>query len=512
MNIHHPSRTSARLLRYRTIVALAAAALALSAATLPSQTVSQDYARYASMLSQERADQARREQQSLSDESSRSARSAPSNGSSSGSSSYGSPASSRASTDGRSEIAGLLGNTLNNMVERHNAAEAARQQRDATAKARFDEQTRANQKASDDFIAAWEKAHPLIQRNLEKASQGDLGAMGDAGLQYAHGIGVPRNKERGIDLLSNAALHGNAAAASFLAYAYQDGDSGFVAVDTVKSHEWAMAGAKLGDADAMSRACVQFMDGAGTKRDYPEAERMCNLAIAKGDATAASNLGYMYSAKLPGISPDRAKSEAYFLKSIELGEKTSVDHLASVYNGSDGLPPDYEKRVALLKPWAEHGDPVAEVEVGIAYYLGKGVTKNDTVAASWLLRSANAGSARARYELASLMEDGEGVPKDSVESLKLKRQAAVEGWPPALFEMGILTINGNGVQQDEIEGERLLRLAADGGESHAPCELGRMYAQGIGGVEKDVNEARRWFRMGTARGNTTCTDEMRKLK
>ncbi|CAN5912626.1 hypothetical protein BH11GEM2_BH11GEM2_14460 [soil metagenome] len=505
--------TARQCLAFRSLptVALASLGLVMSAGVLAAQTVSQDYARYASMLSQERSDQAHREQQSLGDESSRNARSAPSSSSSS-SSSYGSlGSSSRASTDGRSEIVGLLGNTLNNMVDRHNAAEAARNQRDDAAKARFEEQTRANQKASDDFIEAWEKAHPLIQRNLEKASQGDLTAMADAGIQYAHGIGVPRNKERGLDLLSNAASHGNMDAAGVLAYAYQDGDTGFVAMDKVKSREWTMVGVKLGEADAMRHACMQSMDGTGTKRDYVEAERLCNLGIAKGDGNSANTLGYMYSAKLPGLPPDRAKSETYLLKGIKLGKKAAMEILANVYNGADGLPPDHEKRVALLKPWAENGDPVAEVEVGIAYYLGKGVAKNDSLAVSWLRRSVTAGSARGRYELASLVEEGEGTPKDPAEALTLKRRAAVEGWPPALFEMGILTINGNGVQQDQIEGERLLRIAAERGESHAPCELGRMYARGIGGVEKDVDEARRWFRMGTARGNTKCTDEMRKL-
>ena len=485
-------------------------AFALFAGPLAAQTVSQDYARYAAMLNQERADQARRDQQSLVDASARSARTTSAGSYSPGSTS--SSSSSSASTSGKAEIVGLLGNTLNNMVERHNAAEAARQERNAAAQARFEEQTRANQKASDDFIEAWEKAHPLIQRNLEKAAQGDMTAMADAGIQYAHGIGVPRNKERGLDLLSTAALHGSIAAAGLLAYAYQDGDSGFVAMDKVKSREWTMVGVKLGEVESMSRACVQSMDGVGTKRDLVEAERLCTLGIAKGDGTSANNLGYMYSANLPGLPANRVKSEAYFLQAISLGQKVALDNLANVYNGSDRLPPDYAKRFALLKPWAERGDAVAAVEVGIAYYLGKGVAKNDTLAASWLLRSANAGSARGRYELALLVEDGEGVPKDTVEALKLKRRAAVEGWPPALFDMGILTMNGDGVQQDQIEGERLLRLAAEGGETHAPCELGLMYAKGYGGVEKDLNEARRWLRMGSARGNKKCDDAMRKLQ
>ena len=505
-----PPHASKQTTRLTVTVALAIAALATVAAPVAAQTVSQDYARYSAMLTQERADQAHREQQSLSDESSRSARSAPSNGPTYSSST--SRSSSTGSTDGRSEVVGLIGNTLNNLVERHNAAEAARQQRDAAAKERFDAQTAASQKSSDDFIEAWERAHPLIQRNLEKAANGDLEAMGDAGVQYARGIGVPRNRERGLDLLTNAALHGNVDAAGLLAFAYADGDSGFVPIDKVKSHEWRMVGVKLGEVSAMSHACLEFMEGTGTPRNYPEADRVCGLAVAKGDATSANNLGYMYSAKLPGLPVDRAKSEANFLKAIELGDKGAIDYLANIYQGADGLPPDQPKRAALLKTWAEKGDALSEVELGIAYYLAKGVPKNDSLAAAWLKKSSTDGSARGTYEYALLLEDGRGVPKDSAQSLKLKRQAAVQGWPPALFEMAIATLNGDGVQLDEIEGERLMRLAAEKGESHAACELGRMYAEALGGVEKDLNEARKWFRAGTALGNPKCAIEMKKLQ
>lgn len=501
-----PPQASKQTSRLTLTVALATMSLAIATASLAAQTVSQDYARYSAMLSQERADQAHREQQSLSDESSRSARSVPSNGSSYSSSS------STGSTDGRAEVVGLLANTLNSIVDRHNAAEAARQQQNEAARARFEAQTAANRKASDDFIEAWEKAHPLIQRNLEKAAQGDLQAMADAGIQYARGIGVPRNKERGLDLLSNAALHGNVDAAGLLAFAYADGDSGFVPIDKVKSHEWRMVGVKLGEVSAMSHACLEFIEGTGTPRNYPEAERVCGLAVAKGDATSANNLGYMYSAKLPGLPVDRTKSEANLLKAIELGGRGAIDFLANIYQGADGLPPDQPKRAALLQTWAEKGDALSEVELGIAYYLAKGVPKSDSLAASWLKKSAAAGSARGTYEYALLLEDGRGVPKDSAQSLKLKRQAAVQGWPPALFEMAIYTLNGEGVQLDEIEGERLMRLAAEKGESHAACELGRMYAEALGGVEKDLNEARKWFRAGTALGNPQCAIEMKKLK
>lgn len=481
--------------------------LLLAAPAVTAQTVSQDYARYASMLTQERADQAHREQQSLYDQSASGARSASS---SSSSSSRGS-ASSGGSTSGSAEVVGLLGNTLNNIVDRHNANEARRQAENDAARARADAQWKATQKASDDFIEAWEKAHPLIQRNLEKAAKGDVTAMGEAGIQYARGIGVKQNKERGLDLLSNAALHGNATAAEVLSVYYANGEPGFVDKDPAKSHEWTIVAAKLGNLSSIVAGCVDFLDGTGTPRNYPEGERLCNEAVARGDANGALNLGYLYSTDSPGLAKDRAKAAMYLEKAIALGSKDALDHLSNVYRGGDGLPADYAARFKLIKPFADKGDVVSEVEVGISYYLGQGVAKSDTLAVQWLTKAADAGSARGMHELSLLVLEGEGTRTDTVRANKLTRQSAVQGWGPALYSMGIRNMNGDdGVQQDQIEGERLLVLAANAGDIKAPCTLGQIYANGYG-VDVDIPAARRWYKLGTERGDKSCAANMKKL-
>ena len=473
---------------------------------LRAQTVSQDYARYAAMLSQEKADQAAREQRSMSADASQVNRTS----SSGASSSSGGSRSSSSSGGGGSESIGLIANTLNSMMDRHNAAVARRQAADDVARERAAEQNRARIQASDDFMEAWAKAHPLIQRNLEMAAAGDAKAMAEAGIQYVKGIGVPKNPARGLELLTGAATHGYALAARLLAMYYADGEPGFVAQDKVKSHEWTMAGAKLGDAGALTSACLEFMDGTGTTRNFAEADRTCTAAIEKGDATAANNLAYMYSGQVKGVPADRQKSIALYRKAIALGSVESIDNVINVLGGADGLPPDLPARIAFTKEYAEKGDLVSQIEMGIALYLGNGMEKNDSAAVHWLELAANRGSARAMAELASLVFDGEGTARDSVRGTKLLRQAAVQGWPPALRSMGIHMMNGDGVQQDQIEGDRLLRLATTLGDAQAPCTLGVISKLGIG-VDKDLAEARRWFQLSIDRGNTECAEQLKKL-
>ncbi|MEO9111327.1 MAG: hypothetical protein ABI387_01615, partial [Lacunisphaera sp.] len=78
------------------------------------QSVSQDYARYAGMLTQERANTAARERQNMYDESTRNSRSGGNGGSSSGTS-YSSNGSST-----KAELVGLIGQSLNNFQARRN--------------------------------------------------------------------------------------------------------------------------------------------------------------------------------------------------------------------------------------------------------------------------------------------------------------------------------------------------------------------------------------------------------
>ena len=396
----------------------------------------------------------------------------------------------------------MLAGTMDNMMDRHNASAAARQQRNNDARAAYEQRTQQLQKASDDFLNAYDKAHPLIEQNLAKGAKGDATALGAAGFQYLEGIGVKQNRERGLSLMADAGNKGDAISMHILGVMYYNGSHG-VPVDHAKAYPWFVKDAATGDVDALRTACDMAVHGDGTPVNAIDGERFCTAALAKGNASAADNLGFLYSGDVAAVKVDRVKAATYFRKAIDLGMPVSLTNMLYMYRGGDGQPADNAAIVALLEPLAAKGDPTGEIEMGLQYYKGAGVPKDQAKCAALFQKAADQGSPRAMEELASMTEHGEGGPKDVAKALTLRRQAAVRGWGPALYNIGMMTMNGEQVQQDQIEGIKLLRLASDNGDVNAPGVLAQIYTEGYG-VDKNPLEARKWLLLGAERGDKEC--------
>jgi len=487
------------------LIGLAACASAV-VCVLPAdaQTISQDYARYAGMLNAERtrtADIDRSDQSRLNN----------SSGSSSGSSSSGSSSGGSSGGSSAGNSIGMLSGTLGSMMDRHNASVANRQARDTAARAAMADRERASKNASDEFIEAYERAHPQIQRNLEAAAKGDLVALRAAGLQYLDGRGVARNPQKGLSLLTDAANRNDHDAQLVLARLFSDGETGITQPEPIQAHHWNLALAESGDADHMTHACGEFTHGKGTPVDFAAAEKWCTAAMNKGDATAANNLGVLYTGSEPGMKPDLVKARVFFEKSVALHSDKGRENLENLYAGLLGNEPDYKAALGLYQEGAARNDSTDECNLAILYVTGTAVPKDIPRGIELLKKAIKDGSVRASSQLGAMYLYGSGVPEDKPLGLKLMRQAAVQGSPEALFRMGIRTMNGDdGIQPDQIEGERLLHLAADNGDRDAPQVLGQIYLHGYG-VDKDPAAARKWFQMGLERGDAECADELKKM-
>lgn len=466
------------------------------------QTITQDYARYASMLNQERASTARREQQNMYDESARANRYASNGGSAAGGGSSG-------GGGADSGVVGMLSGTMSNMMDRHNQRAAARDAEDRKAVDAYNERNRVLKETTYKI-----KEIPLIELNLEKAAKGDIKAMGAAGYQYATGKGVTQNRERGISMVQDAANRGDITAMSILSYWYRTKNEANAQLDLAKSHEWAVKAATAGDIDSMTVTGIDLLNGTGVAANPAEAQRWLTLAAGKNDGIANLTLGNLYSGKFMAMpsetgKTDLKKAEAYYRKAIASGVKDGVDKLAELYEGGDGTEPDWPRAFAERKPLADAGDPVSETYIGLYYERGYGVPKDMKLAAEWFTKAAKHGSARGNYEIGRLYFDGEGVPEDNAIAVKYTRQAAVQGFPNALHMMGLITFNGkHGVAKDNIEAERLIRLAAEKGNVRAAHDMGVIYEQGSG-VEKDRAESRMWFKACADGGDERCVKKMK---
>ena len=76
---------------------------------------------------------------------------------------------------------------------------------------------------------------------------------------------------------------------------------------------------------------------------------------------------------------------------------------------SQGQAKEWEKEpVAVLQQGAGEGDVDAQYCLGIRYFEGQGVARDDKQAVEWLTRAAEQGNFDARYFLALVYFDGEG--------------------------------------------------------------------------------------------------------
>ncbi len=88
---------------------------------------------------------------------------------------------------------------------------------------------------------------------------------------------------------------------------------------------------------------------------------------------------------------------------------------------------DYKTAFKELKPVAEQGDSLAQFNLGLMYYNGRGVTKDHTEAIKWYKKAAKQGRAEAQFNLGLRYIEGQGVPRDYVKAYMWQDIAAAQG-------------------------------------------------------------------------------------
>ena len=79
------------------------------------------------------------------------------------------------------------------------------------------------------------------------------------------------------------------------------------------------------------------------------------------------------------------------------------------------------------------------------------------------------------------------------------------------FGVGYAYANGLGVEKDENEAAKWYRKAADQGHTAAQNNLGVLYLNGKGGLPKDEAEAARWYRKAADQGLSTAQNNLGTL-
>lgn len=153
---------------------------------------------------------------------------------------------------------------------------------------------------------------------------------------------------------------------------------------------------------------------------------------------------------------------------------------------SSGVP------ITELRAKADQNDPSAQFQLGVALDLGRGVSKNQSEAASWYRKAAEQGYADAQNSLGSMYQYGEGVPQDYSLSVYWYQKAVDKDNGEAYTSLGYMYDMGLGVIQDRQKAVKLYQRGAEKGSLNGMLNLGVSYWEGIG-IEKDLVQAYKWL-------------------
>jgi localization factor PodJL len=146
------------------------------------------------------------------------------------------------------------------------------------------------------------------------------------------------------------------------------------------------------------------------------------------------------------------------------------------------------------------GNPRAQLQIGLTYLQGHGVTEDDARAAHWLEASAMSGNAVAQYWLATLFEHGKGETANPNQAMRWYEAAALQGNLKAMYKLAVSYAEGWGTPQNYGEAARWFSRAAQFGFINAQYNLGVLYERGFG-VPQSLADAYKWYGVAAAQGD-----------
>src|ERR1035437_9006343 len=77
---------------------------------------------------------------------------------------------------------------------------------------------------------------------------------------------------------------------------------------------------------------------------------------------------------------------------------------------------DFAIAERLFRPLAEHGNAIAQYNLGVLCYNGQGTLQSYTEALTWFRQAADQGSVQAQINLGAMYANGQGAPQDYIQA------------------------------------------------------------------------------------------------
>ena len=359
-----------------------------------------------------------------------------------------------------------------------------------------------------------------VESYREAAERGDAKAQYKLGRCYAKGLGVDKNWVEAVKWYRMAAEQGDAKAQYKLGRCYALG-VGVDKYDMVEAAKWYRMAAEQGDANAQYALGRSYYKGTGVSMNIEESERWfiraekrLRVQAEQGDEDAQRNLGECYE-EGEGVSKDMAESEKWYRMAAEQG-----DAHAQLWLGL------YLRRGTLGSQARALGERVRRQrarEEWARRHFGRSprvVYNNNTYnpeAVKWLRAAKEksedfgvVGSLNLMLINVNEKLETEGPPHEDPEEEESPHECPEKGTPWWLYVILIFVvwcIVGVIVQ---IIALKVCRRAAEHGYARAQFNLGVRYENGLG-VNKDVEEAVKWYRKAAEQGYAPAQEKLKEL-
>ena len=278
-----------------------------------------------------------------------------------------------------------------------------------------------------------------------------------------------------------ASQSGDAYSQTVMGWLHETGTFG-MKKDIAEAAKWYGIAAEQGFADAQYHYALCLANGWGVKKNPQEAVRLGAAAIRayKADPKWSDS-----------ITPGWKLRHLYGLSAYELRKRT----------GDKNVAMELEKGMSVAfrdgnirRAHAERGDAFAQY----LYVCENTMQTNIVEMMKWYRSAAAQGFvgeqiAEVQYLFGRFHASAEGG-SNYTEAVKCYTKAAEHGIHEAQVELAIAYDKGLGVETNFIEAAKLYGKIADQGDATAQNRMGEYCRDGLGGIERNIDEAEQWFR------------------
>lgn len=316
--------------------------------------------------------------------------------------------------------------------------------------------------------------------------------------------------------------------------------------------------ANQGDVEKMKDLASCYLNGRGVEKDMAKGAAWLQKAVDLGDEDARSRLGVIEAKGLIPINPKnwtvegsnegavlRQKglelqskkkdqlasrlSYGYFNAAAEKNDLIAIYTLGQILDQSDINQRAFE----LYLKGAEQGEIECQYEVAIYYYKGYAGVQDNAKAFEWMSKVAERDDHYGNYFMGVFYSNGIGIPKDALKAIEFylkplkngpldeNKLDCCRGLGPLLlqhpdkFPHEFRKLLKTGKEYSDINDHALAFFCYVGeaitkGNAEVYNALGRFFLNGLG-VDKDINQAFKYFEMAADLGDTKAMEEIAKI-